>query len=88
MVDLEYEYDPDEEPERRVDPSGTDAAYHDTLISNPEYREAYNEAVEDGLESLDAHKVAHVLTYDKQHALSKFDADELEEALAQIEGSD
>lgn len=28
---------------------------HDTLISNPEYREIYNTAVEEGLDSSDAH---------------------------------
>jgi hypothetical protein len=77
MVDLkevtdEHRVDPED---REVDPNW------DTLISNPDYRDAFNRAAEDGHNTQECHIIATAETFDKRTAEEKFDEEEVAEVL-------
>lgn len=78
MVELESDgMDPEEgrkDPEdRAVD------GHHDTLISNAEYREAFNEFVEDGHSEQECHILAHIEVWGRKFAGSQFDEKTVDE---------
>ncbi|WP_251330418.1 hypothetical protein [Haloplanus pelagicus] len=77
MVDLmeitdEHRIDPED---RNVDPNW------DTMVSNPEYREAFNDAEREGHSTEESHIIAHVEVWDKKSALEKFDEETVEELI-------
>ncbi|WP_338739496.1 hypothetical protein [Haloplanus salilacus] len=53
----------------------------DTMVSNPEYREAFNDAEREGHSTEESHILAHVEVWDKKSALEKFDEGTVEELI-------
>lgn len=83
MVDLEYTY---EEAKEASDGEFEVDGDWDTLTSNPEYREAYNDAERDGYRGEEAHIVAHLEVYEEEFVREKYDDEAVEEVVEKAEG--
>ncbi|AZH25662.1 hypothetical protein [Haloplanus aerogenes] len=70
----------DEEFERKGKDLNVDPNW-DTMVSNPEYREAFNAAEREGYSTEESHILAHAEVWNKKHALEKFDEETVEELI-------
>jgi len=81
MVDLEYTY---EEAMEMGDGEIKVDGDWDTMIINPDYREAFNEAEREGYSQDVCHIIAHIKVWDVEYAVHKYG----EEAVREVIGDE
>ena len=60
----------------------------DTMVSNPEYRDAFNDAEREGHSTEESHIIAHAEVWEKKHALEKFDEETVEKLIDDEDGDE